>query len=47
MAMKEFEKLEQPVVGAFSKAKKFKPVKKAISKVKKVVKKVKKVIKRK
>jgi Ala-tRNA(Pro) deacylase len=45
MAMKEFEKLEKPVVGFFSEAKKFKkPAKKA---VKKVIKKIKKVIKRK
>ena len=42
MAIKEFEKLEQPVVGAFSQAKKFKPVKKAVKKVKKSVKKIKK-----
>jgi Ala-tRNA(Pro) deacylase len=50
MALKEFEKLEQPVVGVFSEAKKFKPVKKVIKKVKKTVKntvkKVKKVIKK-
>jgi len=46
MAMKEFEKIEQPVVGAFSEAKKFKPVKKAIKKVKKVVKRVRKAIKK-
>ncbi len=50
MALKEFEKLEQPVVGAFSEAKKFKPVKKAIKKVKKTIKKtvrkVKKAIKK-
>jgi len=44
MAMKEFEKLEKPVVGAFSEMKKFKkPAKEA---VKKIVKKVKKAIKR-
>ncbi|MFA5188628.1 MAG: YbaK/EbsC family protein [Patescibacteria group bacterium] len=44
MAMKEFEKLEKPVVGAFSEMKKFKkPLKKAI---KKTVKKAKKVIKK-
>jgi Ala-tRNA(Pro) deacylase len=46
MALKEFEKLEQPVVGAFSDAKKFKPIKKAIKKAKKIVKKVKKAIKK-
>ena len=44
--MKEFEKLEQPVVGAFSEVKKFKPVKKVIKKVKKTAKKVKKAIKK-
>lgn len=50
MAIKEFEKLEEPVVGAFSEAKKFKPVKKAVNKAKKVrktVKKTKKTIKKK
>jgi Ala-tRNA(Pro) deacylase len=46
MAMKEFEKLEQPIVGIFSEAKKFKPVKKAIKKAKKLVKKVKKSLKK-
>ena len=46
MAMKEFEKLEQPVVGAFSEVKKFKPVKKAIKKLKKTVKKFNKAIKK-
>jgi prolyl-tRNA editing enzyme YbaK/EbsC (Cys-tRNA(Pro) deacylase) len=46
MAIKEFEKLEQPVVGAFSEAKKFKPVKKAIKKVKKTIKKIKKTVKK-
>ncbi|OGY41837.1 MAG: hypothetical protein A2Y82_00720 [Candidatus Buchananbacteria bacterium RBG_13_36_9] len=46
MAMREFEKLEQPVVGAFSEAKKFKPVKKAIKKVRKAVKKIRKAIKK-
>jgi len=45
MAIKEFEKLEKPIVGMFSEAKKFKkPAKKAI---KKVIKKIKKVIKKK
>lgn len=43
MAVKEFEKLEQPVIGAFSEVKKFKPVKKVVKKVKKTVKKAKKV----
>jgi hypothetical protein len=44
MALKEFEKLEKPVVGAFSEMKKFKkPAKKAI---KRVIKKIKKVIKK-
>ena len=44
MAMKEFEKLEKPVVGMFTEAKKFKePAKKA---VRKVVKKVRKAIKK-
>ena len=44
MAMKEFEKLEKPVVGMFTEAKKFKkPAKKVL---KKVVKKVKKVIRK-
>ncbi len=44
MAMKEFEKLEKPVVGMFSEAKKFKkPAKKA---VKKAVKKIRKAIKK-
>ncbi|MBN1325688.1 YbaK/EbsC family protein [Candidatus Falkowbacteria bacterium] len=44
MAVKEFEKLEQPVIGAFSEAKKFaKPaMKKAVKKAKKVIKKAKK-----
>ncbi|MCX6744438.1 MAG: YbaK/EbsC family protein [Candidatus Parcubacteria bacterium] len=46
MAMKEFEKLEQPIVGVFSEAKKFKPVKKAIKNIKKTVKKVKKAVKK-
>jgi Ala-tRNA(Pro) deacylase len=46
MAIKEFEKLEEPVVDAFTEAKKFKPVKKAIKKVKKVKKQVKKAIKK-
>lgn len=46
MALKEFEKLEQPVVGVFSEAKKFKPVKKAIKKVKKTVKKTVKKVKK-
>lgn len=46
MALKEFEKLEQPIVGVFSEAKKFKPVKKAIKKIKKTVKKVKKAVKK-
>jgi len=52
MAMKEFEKLEEPIIGAFSEVKKFKkPVKKAAKKakkkVKKVVSKARKVIKKK
>lgn len=47
MAMNEFEKLEKPVVGAFSEVKKFKPVKKAIKRVKKTVKKAKRAIKKK
>lgn len=44
MAVKEFEKLEQPVIGAFSEAKKFaKPmVKKAVKKAKKAIKKARK-----
>lgn len=44
MAVKEFEKLEQPVVGAFSEAKKFaKPIlKKVVKKAKKAIKKAKK-----
>ena len=50
MAMKEFEKLEEPIVGLFSEAKKFKPVKKAVKKIKKVtkkpVKKAKKTVKK-
>jgi len=54
MAMKEFEKLEKPIIGLFSEVKKFKPVpkvtkvKKAVKKsTKKVIKKAKKVIKKK
>jgi len=44
MALKEFEKLEKPIVGAFSEMKKFKkPGKKVL---KKAVKKIKKVVKR-
>src|SRR3989344_4354597 len=44
MALKEFEKLEKPIVGLFSEAKKFKkPAKKV---VKKIVKKVRKAIKK-
>jgi len=46
MAIKEFEKLEEPVVEAFAEAKKFKPVKKAIGKAKKAKKKIKKAIKK-
>lgn len=46
MAINEFEKLEQPVVGAFSAVKKFKPVKKIIKKSKKTVKKVNKAVKK-
>ncbi len=48
MASKEFEKLEQPIIGAFAEAKKFaKPVKKAIIKaIKNVGKKAKKSIKK-
>jgi len=44
MAVREFEKLEQPVIGAFSEVKKFaKPaVKKAVKKAKKAIKKAKK-----
>ena len=44
MAMKEFEKLEKPIIGLFSEAKKFK--KPAKKKVKKAVKKAKKAVKR-
>ncbi len=48
MAVKEFERLEQPVIGAFSEAKKFvKPMQKKVKKiVKKAVKKTKKAIKK-
>lgn len=46
MALNEFEKIEKPVVGAFSEVKKFKPVKKVIKKVKKTVKRARKAIKK-
>jgi len=55
MALKEFEKLEKPVVGMFSEAKKFSArggsafggKKKVVKVVKKIVKKIKRVIKKK
>jgi hypothetical protein len=44
MAAQEFNKLEQPIIGAFSELKKFKkPLKKAL---KKTVKKVKRIVKK-
>jgi Ala-tRNA(Pro) deacylase len=47
MAMKEFEKLEEPIIGLFSDAKKIKkPAKKAVKKAKKIVKKTTKKVKR-
>ncbi len=46
MAMKEFEKLEKPVIGLFSEVKKIKQIKKVKKKVKKTVKQVKKVVKK-
>ncbi|MCX6740606.1 MAG: YbaK/EbsC family protein [Candidatus Parcubacteria bacterium] len=46
MAMKEFEKLEEPVVGVFTETKKFKPIKKVFKKIKKTVKKATKNVKK-
>jgi len=47
MTMKEFEKLEEPIVGMFSEVKKFKkPAKKAVKKAKKKIKKTVRKIKK-
>ncbi|HDQ22905.1 MAG TPA: YbaK/EbsC family protein [Candidatus Uhrbacteria bacterium] len=47
MAMKEFEKLEEPIIGVFSEIKKLKkPVKKAVKKAKKTAKKTQKQVKK-
>jgi len=47
MAMKEFEKLEEPIIGVFSEMKKFKkPVKKAVKKAKKTAQKTQKQVKK-